>query len=41
LAVAALFRRRGGTEGAPRITVRLRRAGWRVSEYTVAALMCE
>jgi transposase InsO family protein len=40
-AVAKAFRRRGGTEGAPRITVRLRRAGWRVGENTVAALMRE
>jgi transposase InsO family protein len=40
-AVAAVFHRRGGTEGSPRITVRLRRAGWRVSANTVAALMRE
>jgi putative transposase len=40
-AVATLFAARKGTEGAPRITVRLRRAGWRVSENTVAAVMRE
>ncbi|MEV4749130.1 IS3 family transposase [Streptosporangium sp. NPDC049248] len=38
-AVAAIFRQRDGRDGSPRITVRLRQAGWRVSENTVAASM--
>ncbi|MEV8635744.1 IS3 family transposase [Streptosporangium sp. NPDC051023] len=38
-AVAAIFHRRGGQDGSPRITVRLRRAGWRIGKNTVAASM--
>jgi transposase InsO family protein len=38
-AVAQTFHRRGGRDGSPRITVRLRRAGWRISKNTVAASM--
>jgi transposase InsO family protein len=38
-AVAQIFHRRGGRDGSPRITVRLRRAGWRISKNTVAASM--
>jgi putative transposase len=39
--VARLFAAHRGHYGAPRITADLREAGWRVSENTVAALMCE
>ena len=39
--VAALFARREGKDGSPRITAALREAGWRVSKNTVAALMAE
>jgi len=39
--VARLFAAHGGKYGSPRITADLREAGWRVSENTVAALMCE
>jgi transposase InsO family protein len=38
-AVAAVFGRRNGTYGSPRITAELRDAGWRVSVNTVAASM--
>jgi putative transposase len=38
-AVAAVFWRRNGTYGSPRITAELRDAGWRVSVNTVAASM--
>lgn len=38
-AVAETFHARGGRDGSPRITVRLRRAGWRISKNTVAASM--
>jgi hypothetical protein len=38
-AVAQTFHWRGGRDGSPRITVRLRRAGWRISKNTVAASM--
>ena len=37
--IAALFARRKGKDGSPRITAALREAGWRVSENTVAGLM--
>jgi transposase InsO family protein len=39
--VARLFGEHEGKYGSPRITADLRDAGWRVSENTVAALMCE
>ena len=37
--IAALFARRKGRDGSPRITAALREAGWKVSENTVAGLM--
>jgi transposase InsO family protein len=37
--IAALFARRKGKDGSPRITAALREAGWTVSENTVAGLM--
>jgi putative transposase len=37
--IAALFARRKGRDGSPRITAALREAGWAVSENTVAGLM--
>ena len=37
--IAALFARRKGRDGSPRITAALREAGWTVSENTVAGLM--
>ena len=37
--IAALFARRKGKDGSPRITAALREAGWAVSENTVAGLM--
>ncbi|WP_329431362.1 IS3 family transposase (plasmid) [Streptosporangium sp. NBC_01495] len=40
-AVVSAFHQRKGTEGSPRITARLRRAGWRVSKNTVAKVMAE
>ncbi|WP_246467032.1 IS3 family transposase [Streptosporangium album] len=40
-AIVSLFHQRKGAEGSPRITARLRRLGWRVSENTVAAIMAE
>jgi putative transposase len=39
--IAAVFARRKGKDGSPRITAALRDAGWQVSENTVAALMRE
>jgi len=39
--IGALFARRNGKDGSPRITAALRDAGWTVSENTVAALMRE
>ncbi len=39
--IARLFAKREGKDGSPRITAALREAGWRVSENTVAGLMCE
>jgi putative transposase len=39
--IGALFARRKGKDGSPRITAALRDAGWTVSENTVAALMRE
>ena len=40
-AVVEVFGQRGGADGSPRIAERLRRAGWRVSDNTVAAIMRE
>jgi transposase InsO family protein len=39
--IARLFAQREGKDGSPRITAALREDGWRVSENTVAGLMCE
>jgi len=39
--VVALFRRRRGSYGSPRITDELRAAGWKVSVNTIAAIMAE
>ena len=39
--IRALFGRRRGTYGSPRITADLREAGWRVSEKTTASIMAE
>ncbi len=39
--IARLFAKHRGTYGSPRITADLRDEGWRVSENTVAELMCE
>ncbi|HET8658501.1 MAG TPA: IS3 family transposase [Micromonosporaceae bacterium] len=40
-AVGAVFARHKGTYGSPRVAAELRRAGWRVSVNTVAAVMAE
>jgi transposase InsO family protein len=39
--IRRLFAERHGRDGSPRITAALREDGWRVSENTVAGLMCE
>jgi putative transposase len=39
--IARLYGEREGNEGSPRVTAALREADWRVSENTVAALMCQ